>query len=104
MGTLRAVLRRLMANRAPTAWARLSGEITSEIAPTALGGRVPAPRPVSTLRTKKVSMLGAKADAITETQSNSIPARATGRRPNESDSGPTDTTDSPHAAKVAVAN
>ena len=49
-------------------------------------------------------MLGAKAEATTEMKSNSIPARATGRRPKESDNGPTDTTERLHAAKVAVAS
>ncbi len=88
----------------PIARARLSGEITSEIAPTKVGGNVPAPKPVKILSTSSVSKLGANADPIRDPETSSNPARAMGRRPKESDNGPTEKTETPQAAKVAVAN
>ena len=104
IGTLTADDRTLMAMRPPTAWARFRGEMTSDIAATALGGSIPPPRPVMTLSSSSNSRLGAKAEAMTDTVSNSSPASMTGRRPKESDSGPTETTERAHAAKVTVAS
>ena len=65
---------------------------------------MPPPIPVTTLRAIKVPRLGAKADAKTPTESNVSPTSATGRLPKESDIGPTVTTDTAHAANVAVAS
>ena len=64
---------------------------------------MPPPNPVNTLRAIKVSRFGAKADANTLIASKESPVNATGRLPNESDNGPTETTDIAQAAKVAVA-
>ena len=104
IGTETAEVSALMASRAPIAWARLAGEITSDTAAAALGGSIPPARPVNTLRARSASILGAKADPMTDAERTSKPARATGRRPKESDKGPTETTETPQAAKVAVAN
>ena len=82
----------------PTALARFSGEMTSEIAPTKVGGSVPAPRPLSTRRTMSVSKFGANADPIRDPTISNKPARAIGRRPKESDNGPTEKTETPQAA------
>ena len=49
-------------------------------------------------------MLGANADASTAATKINSPARITGRRPKESDRGPTVSKDTAQAAKVAVAN
>ena len=49
-------------------------------------------------------MLGAKADPSIETSTISTPARATGRLPKESASGPTATMETARAAKDAVFN
>ena len=87
-----------------TACARRSGEMTSDSTPTDVGGSVPAARPISTLRTRNTSMLGANADASTAATKISSPARITGRRPKESDSGPTVSKETAQAAKVAVAS
>ena len=65
---------------------------------------MPPPIPVTTLRAIKVPRLGAKADANTPMESNESPVKATGLLPKESDMGPTDTTDTAHAANVAVAS
>ena len=94
----------LRANKAVTAWARLAGDMISDTTPTAVGGSVPPARPVSTLSANSTSILGAKADASTDTESTSRPIRATGRRPKESDNGPTANRETAQAAKVAVAN
>jgi hypothetical protein len=67
-----------------------------------LGGIMPPPSPEIALRAIKVPMLGAKAEAKTLTVSNVSPINATGRLPNESDKGPTETTEKPHAANVTV--
>ena len=72
----------------PTACARLSGEMTSDRTPTAVGGRVPAASPANTRSPRNTSMLGANADAMTEAPITDSPARNTGRRPKESESGP----------------
>jgi hypothetical protein len=69
-----------------------------------LGGIMPPPSPVTTLRAIKVPRLGAKTDARTPTESNESPVKATGRLPKESDIGPTATTETPHAANVTVAS
>lgn len=69
-----------------------------------LGGIMPPPSPEIALRAIKVPMLGAKAEAKTLTASNVSPINATGRLPNESDKGPTETTEKPHAANVTVLN
>ena len=93
-----------MARNPLTACARLSGDITSDRTPTEVGGSMPAASPVSTRSARKTSMFGAKADAITDTTSSNRPTSITGRRPNESDSGPAVTKETAHAANVAVAN
>ena len=103
-GTLMAAASTFTDIMPPTAWARLSGEITSASVATALGGSIPPPSPVATLRTKRTSRLGANAEPITETHRTRSPASMTGRRPNESDKGPTEATETAHAAKVAVAS
>ena len=92
------------ASSEPTVRARLSGEMTSEIAPTKVGGSVPPPRPLKTLSAISVSKFGANADPIRDPTRSSNPARAMGRRPKESDNGPTEKTDTLQAANVAVAN
>ena len=104
IGALMAVVTAVIASSALTAWARLAREMTSDNTATALGRRVPPARPVNALNASNVSILGAKADATTATESSSSPPRAIGRRPKESDSGPTETTETPHVAKVAVAS
>lgn len=86
----------------PTARASRAGGTTSTTAAMPLGGIIPPPSPVTTLVTIKVSRLGANAEAKTPTASSDSPASATGRRPSESDKGPTETTDMAQAAKVAV--
>ena len=48
--------------------------------------------------------LGAKAHPIRDPAISNNPARAMGRRPKESDNGPTEKTEAPQAAWVAVAN
>ena len=48
--------------------------------------------------------MGAKAEANTPMESNESPVKATGLLPKESDMGPTDTTDTAHAANVTVAS
>ena len=63
-GTLTTVAIMPTARSAPTARARLSGEITSDIAPTRVGGNIPPPRPVRTLSTSSVSKFGANAPPI----------------------------------------
>ena len=68
-----------------------------------LGGIMPPPSPVNTLRTMRVPRFGAKADANTLIERKESPVNATGRLPKESDNGPTETTDTAQAAKVAVA-
>ena len=88
----------------PTAWARRAGDTESATAARLLGGIMPPPIPVTTLRAIKVPRLGAKADANTPMESNESPVKATGLLPKESDMGPTDTTDTAHAANVAVAS
>ena len=64
---------------------------------------MPPPSPVNTLRAIKVQRFGAKADAKTLMESKESPANATGRLPRESDNGPTVTTETAQAAKVAAA-
>ena len=88
----------------PTAWARRAGDTESATAARLLGGIMPPPIPVTTLRAIKVPRLGAKADANSPIESNESPVKATGLLPKESDMGPTDTTDTAHAANVAVAS
>ena len=96
--------RKANASSAPTAWARRAGDTESATAARLLGGIMPPPIPVTTLRAIKVPRLGAKADANTPMESNESPVKATGLLPKESDMGPTDTTDTAHAANVAVAS
>ena len=48
--------------------------------------------------------VGAKLEAMTLAASRVNPMTATGRRPNESDIGPTETTDTAQAANVTAAN
>ena len=64
---------------------------------------MPPPRPVTTLVTINVSRFGANAETNTPDARSDNPASATGRRPNESDKGPTETTDTAQAANVTVA-
>ena len=77
-GTLITDASMTTASRAPTAQARLSGDMTSEIAPTKLGGNVPAPRPVNTRSTRNTSILGANADPNSGPAISNNPARAMG--------------------------
>ena len=88
----------------PIIWARRAGGTKSATAAMLFGGIMPPPSPVTTLRAIKVPRFGAKADANTPMESNVSPVNATGRLPKESDNGPTVTTDTPHAANVAVAS
>ena len=69
-----------------------------------MGGIAPPAKPVKTRDTNRISRLGAKADARTDIERTVNPTRATGRRPNESDKGPPETTIIAQPAKVAVAN
>ena len=78
--------------------------MTSDTTPTAVGGSVPPAIPVSTRSANSVSILGAKADATTDPQSTTSPVSNTGRRPKESDRGPTQSRETAHAVKVTVAN
>ena len=68
IGTVMAEHTPLMANKALTAWARFPGEMTSDTAPTAVGGSVPPAKPVNILSANSTSILGAKADARTDTE------------------------------------
>ena len=87
-----------------TVCARRAGVTESATAARLLGGIMPPPSPVTTLRAIKIPRLGAKADAKTPIESNESPINATGLLPKESDNGPTDTTDTAHAENVAVAS
>ena len=98
------MLTTLLAMTIPMALALFSGRSVSAMAPMLFGGIMPPPRPVITLNTKRTPRLGAKAEAMTEAVRTSIPTNAIGRRPKESESGPPTTTDTAHAAKVAVAS
>ncbi len=83
----------------PIIWARRAGGTESATAAMLLGGIMPPPSPVTTLRAIKVPRFGAKADANTPMESNVSPVNATGRLPKESAIGPTVTTDTPHAPR-----
>ena len=76
----------------------------SETAATGLGGIIPPPSPVNNLSASSTFRLGARAEAMTAIESTSSPARATGRRPKESDSGLANTRETAQAPKVAVAS
>ena len=76
----------------------------SETAATGLGGIIPPPSPVYNLSASSTFRLGARAEAMTAIESTSSPARATGRRPKESDSGLANTRETAQAPKVAVAS
>ena len=103
-GTDTPMLTTLLAMTTPMAFDLLSGPMVSTMAPMLFGGIKPPPSPVIARSTARTTRLGAKAEAITDTVRTSIPARAMGRRPKESDSGPPTTTEAAHAAKVAVAS
>jgi len=87
-----------------TAWARRAWGTVSATAAMLLGGIMPPPSPVTTRRAIKIPRLGAKAEARIPMVSNESQINATGRLPNESDTEPTATTETAHAANVTVAS
>ena len=68
------------------------------------GGIIPPDKPVMTRSPSRTPKLGAKLDAMMLTESRVIPIAATGRRPNESEIGPTEITETAQAPKVTAAN
>lgn len=90
--------------RIPKAFALFAGVRTSATAAMLLGGIMPPDNPVKTRKPSSAPKLGAKLDAITLADSNVSPTTATGRLPNESEIGPTDTTDIAQAANVTAAS
>ena len=101
-GTLMAPERTLMPARAPMVGARRAGDMMSEAAAMLLAGSTPPPMPVSTRNNRKRAKLGAKAEAVMAIAIMVRPPTATGRRPKESDKGPTIREESPQPTKVAA--
>ena len=91
-----------MPANAPMVWARRAGAMTSDTAAMLLVGSTPPPIPVSARSSRKTAKLGAKADAIMAAAIIVNPPNATGRRPKESDSGPTITDEMPQPTNVAA--
>ena len=88
----------------PNALARLSAGSTAATAAMLFGGIIPPASPVMIRNPISTPKVGAKLEAMTLAASKVNPMTATGRRPNESDIGPTETTDTAQAANVTAAN
>ena len=69
-----------------------------------LGGIMPPDRPVTTRNARRTPNVGAKADAKTLMDKKVSPVTATERLPKESEIGPTEITETAHAAKVTAAS
>ena len=87
--------------RTPNALVLLASAITSATPAMLLGGVMPPDKPVMTRNPNETPKVGAKADANTLMDYRVSPATATGRLPNESEIGPTEITETAHAANVA---